>query len=174
MNATLARRHSTHRRLAALAAIGVCALAAGAGPAAADPARAHAGATITLHFYSVVQSLVHTTAAGTVVPMSQGIAAGDRLEITELGYTGTFKKHARQWSTTSHTICVFPSAKGEPACDGQGTVGGNQMVLFHTAPGGGTTVSGGTGRYAGATGSVTSKDAGNDNSDITVVVHLAK
>ena len=174
MNGHSTPRISTARRLAAIAALGLCALSMTAGQAFAKPAQRHSGTTITLHFYSVVQTLVHTSADGTVVPMSQAIAAGDRLEITELGYKGTFKKHAKQWSTTAHTICTFPSAKGEPTCDGQGTVGGNQMVLFHSAPGGGTQVSGGTGRYAGATGSVTSKDAGNNNSDITIVVHLAK
>jgi hypothetical protein len=53
-------------------------------------------------------------------------------------------------------------------------VGGNQLLLFHSPRGGGSTkVVGGTGRYQGATGSLKSTTVGKtNNSDIVITVHL--
>ena len=49
------------------------------------------------------------------------------------------------------------------------------MVLFHTPSDGAPAISGGTGRYAGATGGATMKQVGGGNdSDIVVTVHLRK
>ena len=49
------------------------------------------------------------------------------------------------------------------------------MLCFHTPAGGAPVVSGGTGRYAGATGAAAMKTVGNgNNSDVVVVVHLRK
>ena len=72
-------------------------------------------------------------------------------------------------------MCVFKTAKGEPTCDGQGAIGGNQMLLFRTPSGGDTVVVGGTGRFLGATGKVTSTQVGDtNNSDLVIVVQLSK
>jgi len=64
-------------------------------------------------------------------------AAGDRIEFTELAFPGNHKQHAKRWTMTSHTICVF-QAHGGPVCDGQAAVGGDQMLLFHTGGAAGT------------------------------------
>ncbi len=168
------------RWLAGSAAIGLCALAAAAAPALASgsarPAQRHSDTTITLRYYSTVVSLVLVKADGTVVQQpTQAPAAGDRLEILELAYKGTHARHAAKWSASSHTTCVFKDASAAPTCDGQTAVGGSQLVLFHTPSDGDAVVSGGTGRYAGATGTVVSKEIGNtNNSDIVVTVHLAQ
>jgi hypothetical protein len=174
-----ARRIRTARRLAGLGLVGLAALAATTSPAlaggSARPSGHRTGKTITLRYYSVVVSLVHTRADGTVVQGSPHAppAVGDQLEVTELAYKGTHQSHAKKWSSTSHTICVFKTAKGAPTCDGQAAVGGNQMLLFHTPAGSDPIVSGGTGRYAGATGEVTATQVRDtNNSDIVVVVHL--
>jgi len=168
------------RRLAAFAAIGVCALAAASAPALArgttSPAHRQAGKIVTMHFYSVVASFVYMNADGTVAAHPpQKPEAGGQLEILENAYTGTHKSHSKKIVATTHTVCVFKSAKPEPTCDGQSAIGGNQLLLFHTPAGSGTTVVGGTGRYLGATGKATATEVGNhNNSDVVVTVQLAK
>jgi hypothetical protein len=180
MTALLAPRIRAARRLAGSIAIGLCALAAAAAPAAADgharPAHKHAGETMTLRLYSEVVSFVYRRADGTVAPQpSQNPAVGDQMEITELGYKGTHAKHARKWSVSSYTLCIFRSAKGAPSCEGASAVGGGQLLLFHTASGADPVVNGGTGRYTGATGGVKMTQIGNtDNSDVVITVNLRK
>ena len=176
-------RHHSARRLAGSAVLALAAVAAAAVPAlaggTAKPAHTHGGTTIVLHFYSVTTSFVYTTAAGKVLPQPPAKpSAGDRLELTDVDYKGTHARHARRWSVTDHTLCIFGADGGAPTCDGQAAMGGNQLLLFHT-PGGGaggdTVVSGGTGRFAGATGAVAMTEiAGTNDSDIVLTVHLAK
>lgn len=176
MRTPSANRISALRRLAGCGAIGLCVMAAATSPALAGGAQRGAGKTITLRFYSVVTSFTYTRADGTVVQRPpQAPSAGDQMEIVELAYKGTHQNHARKWSITSHTVCVFKSAKGAPTCDGQSAVGGNQMLFFHTPADSAPIVSGGTGRYAGATGKAAMTEIANtNNSDVTVVVHLRK
>jgi hypothetical protein len=168
------------RRLAALAAIGACALAGTTAPAlaggTASPAHKQAGKTMTVRIYSVIASLVYRNADGTVATHPpQKPEAGGQLEIIENGYSGTHKSHSKKIVATSHTVCVFKSAKGEPTCDGQSAIGGNQLLLFHSPAGSGTTVVGGSGRYLGATGKATATQIGNtNNSDVVITVQLAK
>jgi hypothetical protein len=173
-------RFGSARRLAALAAIGGCALAATTGPAFAggttSPAHKQAGKVVTMRFYSVVTSLVYRNPDGSVAAHPpQKPEAGGRLEILENAYNGTHKSHSKKIVATTHTVCVFTSAKPEPTCDGQSAIGGNQMLLFHTPAGSGTTIVGGTGRYLGATGNAKATEVGNhDNSDVVVTVRLPK
>jgi hypothetical protein len=186
VNAT--HTHSPHslrtaRRLAGTGALALAALAAAAVPAlagaAAKPAQRHGGKTIVLRLYSVTTSFVYTTAAGKVLPQPPAKPSpGDRLELTDVDYKGNHVHHAKRVSATDHTLCIFGADGGAPTCDGQAAIGGNELLLFHT-PGGGaggdTVVSGGTGRYAGATGTVAMTEIGDtNNSDIVVTVHLAK
>ena len=159
-------------------AIGLIAVAATTGSAVAGatakPARGAAGKTVTLRLYSAVQSFTYTRADGTVVAQPpQTPAAGDQFEIVELGYKGTFKKHAKKFSASAHTVCVFKTATSPPACTGQAAVSGAQMLLFRTPAGGDTVVVGGTGRYAGATGTVTMTEIPKTNdSDVVITVQL--
>jgi hypothetical protein len=161
-------------------AIGLIALAAAVTPApagaTAKPAQGQKAKTLTLRWYSVVVGFVYTRADGTVLPQPpQNAAAGDQFAITELAYKGTHESHAKKWSASAHTICVFKSANAAPTCEGVAAVGGNQLLLFHTASGSDPVVAGGTGRYAGATGTVTMKEVGDtNNSDIAVAVQLRK
>jgi hypothetical protein len=179
MTALITHRIGSARRLAALAAIGACALAAAAVPVVADgtakSSHAAAGKTIVLHYYSQTVSFVYRKADGTVLPQPpQTAAIGDQMEITELGYKGTTKKHAKKWSVSAYTICVFHSTKGAPTCEGVAALGGNQLLTFHTAPESNPQVVGGTGRYAGATGSVDMQSTGDTSSDLVITVNLKK
>jgi hypothetical protein len=170
-------RPRPHRRIAALGLIAASALAAGAVTAGAAPSGQAAAkrATVVQSFYSKQTSFVFTRADGKVVmPPPQQAAAGDRIEFTELGFRGTHAKHAKRWTISSHTICTF-QAKGGPVCDGQAAIGGNQLLLFHTTDATGTRVSGGTGRYAGATGKVAMTEIeGSNDSDFVLTLNLKK
>jgi hypothetical protein len=180
MKALRTHRHHSVRRLAGVAALALAAVAATAVPAlaggSAKPAQRHGGKTIVLHFYSVTTSFVFTTAAGKVLAQPPATAGpGDRLELTDVDFGGNHTRHAKRPSSTGHTICIFGSGGGAPTCDGQAAIGGNQLLLFHTPSGGDTVVSGGTGRYAGATGTVAMTEiADTNNSDIVVTIQLVK
>jgi hypothetical protein len=180
MTALFTPRIRAARGLIALAAIAICALAAAAGPAAADgtakSAHRAAGKTITLRYYVETIGFVYRRADGSVLPQPPATAAvGDQLEITELGYKGTHKSHAKKWSTSSYTVCHFKSAKGAPTCEGVLAIGGNQVLIFRTEPEGDPAVIGGTGRYVGATGGVKSTEIPDtNNSDAVLTVNLKK
>ena len=180
MTAPFAPRFRAARRLAGIVAIGVCAVAATAGPAVADgtakSTHRAAGKTLTLRYYVEVVGFVYRRADGTVAPQPpQNPAVGDQLEITELGYRGTHKSHARKWSASSYTVCIFKAAKGAPTCEGVVAVGGSQLMIFHTAPGSDPALIGGTGRFAGASGGVKSTEiADTNNSDVVITVNLKK
>jgi hypothetical protein len=183
MNAPHTHSLRTARRLAGAGALALAALAAAAVPAlaggSAKPSQRHGGQTIVLHFYVVTTSFVYTTAAGKVLPHPPASATpGARLELTDADYKGNHTRHAKRAASTGHTLCIFGADGGAPTCDGQAALGGNQLLLFHT-PGGGaggdTVVSGGTGRYAGATGTVAATEiAGTNDSDVVVTIQLAK
>jgi hypothetical protein len=169
------------RRLAGIGALTLAALAAAAVPALAGDAAKHAPRTTTLvlRFYSMTTSFTYTTAAGKAIAKPPDHpAAGDRIELTDLDYKGSHAHHAKRWTASGHTLCIFGADGGAPTCDGQAAIGGDQLLLFHT-PGGGqggaTVVGGGTGRYAGATGTVDmSEIKGTNDSDVIVTVELAK
>jgi hypothetical protein len=174
-----ASRIRAARLLFAVGAIGICALAATAGSAAArgTAKSAHGAAkTLSLHYYVETVGFLYRRADGTTTPQPPATAApGDQLEITELGYKGTHASHAKKSSASSYTVCHFRSAKGAPTCEGVLAIGGNQLLIFRTEPAGDPVVIGGTGRYAGATGGVTSTEIPNsNNSDVVVTVNVKK
>ncbi|HEY3612975.1 MAG TPA: hypothetical protein VGK92_04685 [Gaiellales bacterium] len=169
------------RRLAGSGALTLAVLATAAVPALAGATATHAQrrTTLVLRFYSVTTSFTYTTAAGKVLAQPPDHpAAGDRLELTDVDYKGSHAHHAKRWTASDHTLCSFGAGGGAPTCDGQAAIGGNQLLLFHTAgggQGGPTVVSGGTGRYAGATGTVDMTEiSGTNDSDVVVTVQLAK
>jgi hypothetical protein len=180
MNALFAPRIRSARRLAVLGASGLCALAAVASPSAAGgpakSAHAAAGKTITLRYYVETAAFVYRRADGTTIAQPPATAApGDQLEITELGYKGTHKSHAKKSSASSYTVCHFKSAKGAPTCEGVLAIGGSQLMIFRTESGGDPVLIGGTGRFAGATGGVKMTEVPNsNNSDVVVTVNLKK
>jgi hypothetical protein len=185
MNGSRTHRTHTARRLAGVGALAVAALAAAAVPAlargSAKPSQRHAGKTVVFRFYSVTASFTYTTAAGKVLAQPPKTpAAGDRLDITDLDYKGDHTHHAKRWTVSDHTQCVFGATPGDaPTCYGQAAIGDGELLLFTTpgGPGGGgkTVVSGGTGRFAGATGTVEMSEIGDtNNADIVVTAHLAR
>ena len=179
MRALSAPRIRAARTLAVMAAIGACAVAAAAGPAAADgtakSSHRAAGKTITLRYYVETVAFVYRRADGTVAPQPPANPApGDQLEITELGYKGTHKNHAKKSTASAYTVCHFKSAKGAPTCEGV-VATGNELMIFRTEAGGDPELIGGTGRFAGATGVVKMTEVPNtNNSDVVITVNLKK
>ena len=141
-----------------------------------NPAQRAAGKTLTLRYYVETAVFVYRRADGTVAQQPPAApAVGDQLEITELGYKGTHKNHAKKWSASSYTVCHFKSAKGAPTCEGSLALGGNQLLIFRTESGSDPVVIGGTGRYAGATGGVKMTEIPDtNNSDVVVTLNLKK
>jgi hypothetical protein len=175
MEARSALRVPAARRLAGLGLLALGSFAAATTPALAGGSGHSAeGKTIVLHVYSVTANFTYHKANGTVVqPPPQNAAVGDQFEVTEVGYKGNHLTHSKKPSASAWTMCVFKAAKAPPTCDGVAAVGGNQLLIFHTASGDDPIITGGTGRYAGATGGVKSTEvAGTNNSDVVITIHL--
>lgn len=137
------------------------ALALGAAPA---------GASTTLHYFEKQTSFTYTPAGGKPThDAPQGpVKVGDRIEITGDMYVGDHRHHAKRPAGTDHTICVF-DAKVMPHCDAQAAFGGSMLLLSSSGGDGDfdSPITGGTGRFAGAKGSVHTHPIG-DNADITI------
>ena len=165
--------HHRSRLTAAVCLVAVGALTAGTiAVASSGHPPASSDTTTVQRFFSHQVSFVFTHADGTVAEPTEAPVAGDRIEFTELAYRGNHEHHARRWTLSSHTVCTF-QATGGPVCDGQAAVGRSQLILFHTTDATGTLVTGGTGRYAGATGDVAMTQIGESNdSDFVMTLHL--
>jgi hypothetical protein len=170
----LARQRSGRNRILGLALIGLAALAAVLPAAGA----AHPAAGKTIHLKAFVETVGFAVyhADGTPVGDPSGPpAVGDWLETSEDVYRGDHRQHASKPFATSHTICVFFTADGGPRCDSQLALGTHELVLLHTPGGhdGRTVVHGGTGRFAGVTGTLRMHTIGDTNdSDVVATLRL--
>ena len=113
--------------------------------------------------------------------MSQNAApaAGDTLFATDDLYPGTSSHHAKNWTASSLLFCTVTkvvSSTDIPAdCLGVIAFGGSTIVSHSTQNLGSTAASsvypitGGTGRYLGAKGSVKTTSIGNTNTSNGVI-----
>ena len=112
-------------------------------------------------------------ASGKPLSASSAPAAGDRISFASNDYVGNHKHHAKRATASDHIVCTLTSAS-TGLCDGTIAVGG-AMILGDDFPfdfnSNVTTVklTGGTGRYRHAHGTVIAKSVGN-NSDLTIKV----
>jgi hypothetical protein len=94
---------------------------------------------------------------------------------TDLVYVGNHKHHAKRYVGSDHIRCTV--AHGTIAmCDGQVAIGGS-MLLVENQPldvaqdGSSFTISGGTGKYAHAKGTIVSKSFGtSDDQDMVITL----
>jgi hypothetical protein len=181
MSTASAQRPRRARRVAGLAAVALCAVATAAAPApalahpVAKPAKSRAGSTVSCA--STASSCRSCTRARTARSprIRRRCPRPAAAWTSSSSATRQSRAHAGKWSSTAHTVCIFKTAKGEPACEGHAAVGGNQMLFFRTLPGGAPVVSGGTGAYLNATGSMASTEIGStNNSDVVITIHLGK
>lgn len=146
-----------------LAAAGALALWPGAGQAASR--------TQTLRLFDKPVALKLTHPDGTTVtrepfPEPQ---PGDVLDVDSVDFRGNHAHHARHWTISNHTRCVFGAGGGEPSCETQVAIGGSLLIFSGEPP----KVIDGTGIYQGATGRVVAmKELPHNASDIVARIHL--
>ena len=142
-------------------------------------ASAVAAKTVTLHFFSKQVYSRISDASGKPVT-SNAFAVGDRLSFASNDYVGNHKSHAKKATASDHIVCTLTSASttGFTAlCDGTIALGGSMILgddfVLNTSSNVTTVqITGGTGRYVKAHGTVTSKSLGanGSNSDLTIKV----
>jgi hypothetical protein len=132
----------------------------------------------TLHFYSKQVTNVFTDAAGHTIhlnPPKTVPAKGDHLSTTDLDYAGTAAHHASQWTASDQLTCTLTSS-ATGLCNAEIAIGGSMLVadgvtLNLAAPRLVVPLSGGTGVFRGARGSITVVGIGNSSySNVTVEV----
>jgi hypothetical protein len=127
------------------------------------------GRTQTLRFFDKPVSMKLTHADGTVdahAPFPEP-KPGDTLDVNSLDYAGNHIHHGARWTASTHLRCVFRA--GPPTCESHVALGGS-LLVFTGDPG---TLTNGTGIYQGAKGRViSSKDVGNDASDVVARIQL--
>lgn len=156
------------RIIRAAASIAACAtlLAVGASAATAK--------TITLHFFSKQVYSRISDASGHPLSANSAPAVGDRLSFASNDYAGNHKRHAKQATASDHIVCTLTSSS-TALCDGTIAIGGSMIlgddfVLSFTSNAITTVkLTGGTGVYRHAHGTIIAKPAGN-NDDLTINV----
>ncbi len=160
-------------------AASVAALAAVVFAVSAAPASAK---TVTLHFFSKQVYSTFTGPNGQPVSQNSPPAQGDRLEFANDDYVGNHKKHARKATASDHVVCSITAVSGNSAtatCSGDFALGGSMVIASNftlnlsqnSGNPGPIKLSGGTGRYKHARGTVVVKTIGNtNNSDDTVTI----
>jgi hypothetical protein len=175
----------SRRRLAAAGAAVILGTAA-AGTLAAcgdskdnskDDSKPAASFTLGTRYYEELVTHIYTPPGGTPTTGDIGgpPAAGSRLELLANVFEGDHTKHGKTYVGTDHTICVF-DAKLATHCDAQVAFDGSMLLVSSVSGGGGdivAPVTGGTGRFAGAKGTVRSHTVGDsNNSELTLDVTL--
>lgn len=121
--------------------------------------------TEVLRVFSKQTSFVYTNADGTVarVPPNQ-LKPGDSFDATANDYVGNHRHHAKHWTSSQHLHCVVGS-DSMPSCQSQVAVGGSLLIFD------GFKLALGTGRYLGATGTVSLKEV-RGGEDVVARIHL--
>jgi hypothetical protein len=158
-----------NRFIACLAALG---LSASVGIAlVANPVSAAGGATTTLHYYSVTQSLTATSATGQPVGQTDVFPVGTHFDGTDLLYAGQHQRHTQSFSGSDHLQCVVNVAStvaDRQTCTEQFAFGSamllatNVTVTFNGRTGT-IPINGGTGKYKNARGTLVSTPIANSN-----------
>jgi hypothetical protein len=131
--------------------------------------------SVRLHYFSKQTSSTFVNQQGQ--PVTGAPAAGDINDITDIDYVGNHKHHAKTAAASDHlrcTITTFTQSAVKAICDGQIAIGGSMLLANHAS----VTVSdasiafaitGGTGIYRHAHGTIHTTQVGND-SDFTIKV----
>jgi hypothetical protein len=152
----------------AAASLAACATVMAVGASAA------AAKTVTLHFFSKQVYSRISDASGHSLPPRSAPAVGDRLSFASNDYVGNHKHHAKQATASDHVVCTLTSTSSA-LCDGTVAIGGS-MILgddfvdnFNSSAATTVKITGGTGLYLHAHGTVIAKPVGN-NTDLTIMV----
>ncbi|MGH2914381.1 MAG: hypothetical protein ACRDMX_05290 [Solirubrobacteraceae bacterium] len=159
------------RRFAAASIVAAALLAAS--PAA--DASAASARTVTMHFFSrLVYSRV-SDSTGMRLPAHTAPSVTDRVSYASVDYVGSHKRHAKRATTSDTTNCILASSTSA-LCNGAFAVGGamiiaDDFVLQFPSTQRVTTIkiTGGTGRFLRARGTITATPAG---ADLDVIVKV--
>ena len=168
---TRSRRRSARLVLSvcALSALPLAALALGG-----DAAEASSAPT-PLHYFQKESVLTFTNASNTVI---QGYPpVGGHVLEDDTDYVGNHTHHAAQPTMTDHMFCTVVTAPATATCSFEFATGDSLLyadgITVNLASSAGTIpLSGGTGRFAGDSGSADSTPVGNSNNgDIVLTLH---
>jgi hypothetical protein len=149
------------------ASIAACATIVAVGASAA------AAKAVTLHFFSKQVYSRISDASGQPLPSNSAPAVGDRFSFASNDYVGNHKHHAGRPTASDHVVCTLTSTSAG-LCDGVIAIGGSMIlgddfVLNFNSNITTLKITGGTGRYRHAHGTVIAKSVGN-NTDLTIKV----
>lgn len=152
-----------------VAAIAALATVAATGASAATPK------TVTMHFFSKLVYVRISDVNGRPLPANFRPVLGDRLSLAYDNYAGNHKHHAKRATASDHAVCILVSSS-RAICDATLAIGGAMILVDDYVLGVPTNkgtltlkISGGTGRYRGARGTVSTSTAGDDL-DLTIKV----
>ena len=135
-----------------------------------------AGKTLTWHYYGEMVGFVTGAPTGAWRSSRRPLprpATSSRSpsSATRARTRATPRSRARR----AYTVCHFKSAKGAPTCEGVLAIGGTQLLIFRTEPGGDPSSLEAPAAMPGATGGVKMTVVPNtNNSDVVVTVNLKK
>ncbi|WP_261554793.1 hypothetical protein [Frankia tisae] len=150
-------------------------------PAAATPAATPAASAVTAaaaaatpfptRYFDDQVDLIYTPPGGSPTHTMTGPPApGGRMELVENLYAGDHATHSGQIAGTNHTTCEF-AANLDTRCTSKAIFGDATLASSSTGSESDfdSTITGGTGRFAGATGSIHVHTLGDTNdADITI------
>jgi hypothetical protein len=153
----------------AAASVAACATIVAVGASAA------AAKTVTMHFFSKQVYGRLSDASGHPLASNSAPAVGDRLSFASNDYAGNHKHHAKRATASDQVVCTFTSSSSA-LCDGTFALGGamilgDDFVLdFNSNAPTIVKITGGTGRYRHAHGTVIAKTVGSNTTDVTIKV----
>ena len=171
-------RHQ-RRQVGATIVLAACALAStslGALTLGSESAGA-ASTTVILHFYQKQTALTFYNASGVAIEGYPPV--GGHVREDDVDYVGTFAHHANKVSVSDHLYCTVISAPANATCAYEFAIGGSLIYaddlhgnLASSSPTTSFPVTGGTGQYAGVTGTSVGTSIGNtNNSNIVITLH---
>lgn len=138
-------------------------------------ASAAAAKTVTLHFFSKQVYSRLSNASGRPLPPNSAPAVGDRFSFASNDYVGNHTHYAKQATASDHVVCTLTSTSASSnLCDGTIAIGGSMIlgddfVLNFNSNLTTLKITGGTGTYRHAHGTIIAKTVGN-NTDLTIKV----
>lgn len=133
--------------------------------------------TLTKHFFSVPVYTRTSDASGERLSANAVPTVGERISYADNDYTGNHVRHTKRATASDHTACTVISSTSV-LCDGAFAINGalilaDDYVLTFPPKKKATTIkiTGGTGGYKGASGTITATGEGKDL-DVTIKVTI--
>jgi hypothetical protein len=135
-----------------------------------------ASATMVLHYYQVQTDLTFFNASNVAIHHYPPL--GGHVKEDDVDYVGSQASHGATSTVSDHLFCTVVSMPANARCfavfaAGDGLIYADNFATNLAANNGTIRVDGGTGRFAGYTGSLTDTTIGNTNNSV-VVITLSK